>query len=74
MDFCLVYIRLILESLKLIRDKFVNDIFYIENFGNSVSESELGAEAGHYLLFNIVQGAHHSPITLENFQCPRLYM
>ena len=47
-----------LEALKRKRDKFVNNIFYIESFGNSVGESKLGAESGHYLLFNNVQGAH----------------
>ena len=67
-------IHLILEALKLIRDKFVNNIFYMESFGNSVAESKLGAEAGHYLLFNIVQCAHHSLITVEKFQYPRVYM
>ena len=37
------------------------------NFGNSVAESKLGAEAGHYLLFHIVQGANLSLIALEKF-------
>ena len=60
LDFCLVYIHLILEALKLIRDKFVNNNFYMEKFGNSVAESKLGAEAGHCLRFNIVKDAHHS--------------
>ena len=46
----------------------------MKNFGNSVAESKLGAEGGHYLLFPIVQGAHHSLSTLENFQYPRVYM
>ena len=45
--------------------------FFTENFGNSVAESKSEAEAGHYLLFNIVQGAHHSLIRIENFQYPR---
>ena len=30
-----------------------------------MAESKLGAEALYYLLFNILQGAHHSSITLE---------
>ena len=58
----------------------VQNIFFkladpdMKNFGNSVAESKLGAEGGHYLLFPIVQGAHHSLSTLENFQYPRVYM
>ena len=32
-----------------------------------MADSKLGAEAGHYLLCHIVQGARHSLIILENF-------
>ena len=71
LDFCLVYMHLVLKSLKLIRDKFVNNTFSIEILGKSVAEFKLGAGAGQFLLFNIVQGAHHS---LENFQYHRVYM
>ena len=42
----------------------------MKNIGNSVAESKLGAEAGLYLLFHIVQGAHHSLITLKHFRYP----
>ena len=73
-DFCLVHIHLILEALKLIIwEKFVKK-FYIKNFGNSVVESKLAAEAGRYLLLHIVQGTHHLLITLKNVQYPRVYM
>ena len=61
-----------MEALKLMWDKFVNNNFDIERYGNSVAESKLGAEAVHYLLFNIVKGAH-SLITLENFQYPKIF-
>ena len=37
--------------------------FYIKNFGNSVAETKLRAEAGHYLLFHIV----HAAIKRANF-------
>ena len=40
LEFYLDYIHLILEGEKIIRDKFLNNIFYIESFGNSVAESK----------------------------------
>ena len=46
----------------------------MENFGKSGADSKLVVEAGHHLLFHIVQGAHHSLIQFENFQYPRVCM
>ena len=48
--------------------------FFMMNFGNLVEKSKLGAEAGRYLLFHIVQGVNNSLFILENFCYPRVYM
>ena len=61
-----------MEALKLICDNFADGNFYIKVFGNSIVESELGADVDHYLLFHIVQGAHHSLITLKRFLYPEV--
>ena len=39
-----------------------------------MGEFEFGLDAGHYSLFNIVQGAHRSLITPKNVQYPRVYI
>ena len=39
-------------------------VFTLKNFEYSVENSKLRAEAGHYLLFHIVQGAHSLQIAL----------
>ena len=58
LDFCIVYIHLILEPLKLKCDKLVNNNLYMKNFGSSVAKFKLGAEDRHCLFFYVVQGAH----------------
>ena len=50
-------------SLKTNMRQFGNNIFFMKNFEYLVAQSKLRTEAGHYLLFHIVQGAHHRNYT-----------